>query len=289
MVNEARSGSSWLQEISQMHPGIMVQFELDLSNGDSALSCMECSRSKVPDSKHLGRIPPKLHPPLACGMTIFGSSNRFVEVKQLADRHNAVLVILLRLNHVAHAISSYRHFNQKSGTKATYESIQKPGEAGMIQWQSAELVRAVEEMRESYVRLLQFPARTGRRAHIVFYEDLKHHPKEVWEGLQKFLLLPIAIMEGLEMLERKSTDRPSIYFLQDLPSLQAELADQDWADMLLDPNFDEHVNTTAAFTEACHTYPKAFLSWRKNMCSAGKIRDSEFYFSSEGLKTKVDS
>ena len=40
VVNEARSGSSWPQEISQMHPGIKVQFKLDLQYGPvHLLSC----------------------------------------------------------------------------------------------------------------------------------------------------------------------------------------------------------------------------------------------------------
>ena len=64
VVNEARTGSSWLQEVSQMHPGVKVQFELDMDKGNDALLCRQCSRPTVPNSKHAGRLPPKLPPPL---------------------------------------------------------------------------------------------------------------------------------------------------------------------------------------------------------------------------------
>ena len=42
-------------------------------------------------------------------------------------------------------------------------------------------VRVVAPARphQSYARLLQFPARTRRPAHLLFYEDLKRHPDEV--------------------------------------------------------------------------------------------------------------
>ena len=39
VINEPRSRSSWLQEISQMHPGVKVQ--LDLAAGDAALHLRE--------------------------------------------------------------------------------------------------------------------------------------------------------------------------------------------------------------------------------------------------------
>ena len=93
VVNEARSGSSWLQEISMMHPGIRVQFELDMEYGPSALACKQCHRPKNPDSKFPERLPPKTHPPQACGMTIFGGNNKVEEVRTLAGQHNASLVI----------------------------------------------------------------------------------------------------------------------------------------------------------------------------------------------------
>eukprot|EP00292_Cryptomonas_paramecium_P024464 CAMPEP_0113682118 /NCGR_PEP_ID=MMETSP0038_2-20120614/12443_1 /TAXON_ID=2898 /ORGANISM="Cryptomonas paramecium" /LENGTH=150 /DNA_ID=CAMNT_0000601067 /DNA_START=77 /DNA_END=525 /DNA_ORIENTATION=+ /assembly_acc=CAM_ASM_000170 len=99
VLNEPRSGSSWLQEISMMHPGVMVQFELDYLAGDAALSCQQCLR-KAPDSKHPSRLPRKLFPPLACGMTMFGGNNQFSDVSSLAARHNASLVIVLRRDHL---------------------------------------------------------------------------------------------------------------------------------------------------------------------------------------------
>ena len=137
----------------------------------------------MPNSKYLSRIPPKLHPPRVCGMTFFGSSNTFSDVAGLAGRHDAVLVILLRVNHVAHAISSYRHFN-----KPMIHKLQRDGRVSLqaskvsieqVPWGAAELARAVEEARQSYARLLQFPSRTSRPSHLIFYEDLKRHPGAV--------------------------------------------------------------------------------------------------------------
>ena len=257
-----------------MHPGIMVQFELDLNHGDSALSCMECSRPKVPDSKHLGRIPPKLHPPLACGMTIFGSSNSFMEVKELADRHGVVLVILLRLNHVAHAISSYRHFRPKP-REMQGQVIAVPGQRGedmrYVPWGAEDLARAVHEQRLSYARLLQFPKSTERPAHFIFYEDLKQNPREVWLGLQEFLGIPKMDIDGLESLERKATDRPSIHYLLEIEKLQQELRDKDWGDMLLNPDFDKFVNVTEAFQEVCELNPNVGVSWRTHRCRDGAL------------------
>ena len=55
-----------------MHPGIKVQFELDMEKGDDALSCRQCLRPTIPNTKYAQRLPTKLHPPLACGMTLFG-------------------------------------------------------------------------------------------------------------------------------------------------------------------------------------------------------------------------
>ena len=39
-------------------------------------------------SKHEHLLPPKIHPPLACGMTMFGSRNTFQEVRKHAEAHH---------------------------------------------------------------------------------------------------------------------------------------------------------------------------------------------------------
>ena len=160
---------------------------------------------QVPNSKYLSRIPPKLHPPRVCGMTFFGSSNTFSDVAGLAGRHDAVLVILLRVNHVAHAISSYRHFNKPTSLKLQPDGRQvSENSVEQVPWGAAELARAVEEARQSYARLLQFPSRTGRPSHLIFYEDLKRHPGAVWLALQRFLGVEPMVMDGLDMLEGRS-------------------------------------------------------------------------------------
>ena len=279
MLNEARSGSSWLQEMSASHPGIKVQFELDLRLGDAALACKRCDRPDVPDSKRASAggapTPPKLHPPAACGMTAFGSANAFSAVADLAARRGAALVVLLRLNHVAHAVSSYRHFNW-------------PRPAWL---DAAQLARAVEEARQANARLEAFPARTGRPAHLIFYEDMKRRPAAVWAALQRFLGLPAAAAsaaedDALRLLERRASDRPAIHYLANLTGLQAELGAADWGDMLLDPDYDAAVNATEAFERVCRLHPAAEMSWRAHACVDGALRPLEGWEDEDGA---VDS
>jgi hypothetical protein len=286
LLNEARSGSSWLQEISQTHPGVRVQFELGLAHADDALACRQCTRPDVPDSKRAR--PPRLHPPLACGLTAFGSANRVGDVAALASRREAVLVLLLRINHVAHAVSLYRHVRRTTnrpqlpplpGLSSTPTAAAEAAAAGAaaadaapVPWDADELWRAVEESRAAYTRLLAFPAAAGRPAHLLFYEDLKREPAAVWAALQRFLgLSPAAAPTagdaaggggGLEALEKRSSDRAGVLYLGRLGELQAELGKEEWGDMLLDPGFDESADAAAAFAEACRLHPAAALSWR---------------------------
>ena len=274
MLNEARSGSSWLQEISSSHPGIKVQFELDLRVGDSALACKECFRAGVPDSKwaRQGAQRPKWHPPHACGMTMFGSANAFRSVAELAARHEAVLVVLLRLNHVAHAISSYRQFHRD---KTSFDpDPMTPVPLQEVPWDAAQLRRAVEQARHANARLLAFPDRIGRQAHLIFYEDMKRQPAAVWAALQHFLgLPPVAEGDGtLSKMEQRASDRPAIRYLANLATLQAELGSEEWGDMLLDPAYDEAVNVTEAFKQACERYPASQISWRLHECVNGHLR-----------------
>ena len=206
-------------------------------------------------------------------MTFFGSSNTFSDVAGLAGRHDAVLVILLRVNHVAHAISSYRHFN-----KPMIHKLQRDGRVSLqaskisieqVPWGAAELARAVEEARQSYARLLQFPSRTSRPSHLIFYEDLKRHPGAVWLALQRFLGAEPMVMDGLVMLEARSSNRSAIGYLKDLPALQAELGGEEWADMLFNAEYDDAVNVSMAFEEACRLYHEANISWRLHTCTGG--------------------
>ena len=201
VINEARSGSSWLQEISMMHPGIKVQFELDMEHGPSALACKQCHRPETPDSKSPERIPPKIHPPQACGMTIIGTNNKVDEVRALASRHNASLVILLRKNHVAHAISSYRRFARAPPSPGA------PRPDPTVPWSWSELDRHAGDKRAAYHRLLSFAA-AGRPTHLVFYEDLEARPAAVWRALQAFLGVPQHDPPGIATLEPRSTARP---------------------------------------------------------------------------------
>jgi hypothetical protein len=168
-----------------MHPGVKVQFELDLAAGDAALACHQCRRPQVPNSKNASRLPRKWHPPLACGMTLFGANNRLPEVAALAARHAARLVVVLRRNHLAHAVSAYLHFNQprRSPPKALPGAPPPPPPPPApdlwVPWGEQELRRAVGEHAQAYDRLAAYAAAAGRPAHFVFYEDLKARPAEV--------------------------------------------------------------------------------------------------------------
>jgi hypothetical protein len=147
--------------MSMMHPGIKVQFELDMKHGDAALRCMQCHRPHSPNTKHPERLPDKIHPPLACGMTIFGESNGFREVSALAAAHNASLVLLLRRNHVARAISAHLHFDRGPDSKLVYGKrggARKPGRGRFQEraWprdHGANISWGVEELRREAERM----------------------------------------------------------------------------------------------------------------------------------------
>ena len=244
-----------------MHPGIKVQFELDMEFAPSALTCKQCHRPSNPNSKFPERLPPKLHPPQACGMTLFGSSNRVEDVRALADQHNASLVVLLRRNHVAHAISSYRHFLRLPRGASRRDAT--------VPWSFAELDEAARKAKSAYDRLLAF-ADAGRPTHLVFYEDLKARPAEVWDRLQAFLGLPRRELPSIGELEARSTSRPSIEYLERLPELRALAAGSEWEGALADAGHDARLDLEAEFRAVCARRPAAGLSWRRHACVAGQ-------------------
>ena len=268
VLNEPRSGSSWLQEISQMHPGIKVQFELDLDAGDAALACKQCLRPWTPDSKRPALLPAKLHPPLACGMTTFASDNRIADLRALARRAGARLVVLLRRDHLAQAVSSYLHFNRDRFGP----DVQRP-----VDWDAQELRRAVAEHRQAYARLLRMAAESGRPAHLVFYEDLVADAGAVWRGLQAFLGVPAVAVSGIAALERRSTSKPPAHYLRHLELLQKELAGTPLGDALRDGGPGGGGGTGAAgglgaeFARVCRVYGRGgLLSWRLHTCEGGE-------------------
>ena len=184
-------------------------------------------------------------------------------------------MLLLRINHVAHAISVYRHSRRISridplpGAAATGQPAvaeDAAADADPVPWDGGELWRAVEESRAGYTLLLQFPAAAGGRpAHLIFYEDLKRSPASVWDALQRFLglpPLPFAPGKAAAGSERQSGDRPAVLYLERLSELQEELKGEDWGDMLQDPHYDDAVDPAHAFAEACRLHPSAPLSWR---------------------------
>lgn len=246
-----------------MHPGIKVQFELDMEYGQAALMCKQCNRPKTPNSKFPERLPPKVHPPQACGMTIFGGNNKVEDVRILAAQHNASLVILLRKNHVAHAISAYRHFVRVPRGLSRRDVV--------VPWTWSQLHSNAAEKRDGYEKLISFAA-AGRPAHLIFYEDLKANPAEVWDRLQAVLGLPHQHLPNIGELEAKSTSKPSVDYLAHKADLQAQAAGSDWAAMLADsPNYDSTVDLEAEFRSICARYPTAELSWRRHTCSGGVV------------------
>lgn len=71
-------------------------------------------------------------------------------------RHNASIVVLLRKNHVAHAISSYRHFN-KPRQPVGPNGVPLPPPPGtqpevFVPWNAQQLRQNVEDLRQSYSR-----------------------------------------------------------------------------------------------------------------------------------------
>ena len=245
-----------------MHPGVKVQFELDLEYGSSALMCKQCRRTKNPNTKFPERLPVKAHPPQACGMTIFGSNNKVPAVAALAEQHNASLIILLRKNHVSHAISSYRHFTRLPRGAARKDMT--------VPWNWAQLDQHAGEKRAAYDKLLAY-AEAGRPTHLLFYEDLKARPSEVWARLQLFLGLPHQELPDIGSLEAKSTSRPSIEYLDKLAELRRNAAGSAWEAMLASPAYDEALDLAAEFASICARYPRAALSWRLQTCADGKV------------------
>jgi hypothetical protein len=244
-----------------MHSGIKVQFELDMEHGPAALMCKQCHRSENPNTKFPDRLPPKSHPPKACGMTIFGGNNSPHEAQALAAQHNASLVILLRKNHVAHAISAYRHFTRVP-RGASRKDLAVP-------WTFDELSKNAEDKRSGYNKLVSF-AGAQRPTHLIFYEDLKARPSEVWDRLQAFLGLPRQELPDIGALEAKSTSKPSIEYLSRLGEIQAQAAGTEWAGMLSDDGFDERLDLDGEFAAICARFPRAALSWRRHACVDGK-------------------
>mmetsp|Transcript_4294 Transcript_4294/g.12513 ORF Transcript_4294/g.12513 Transcript_4294/m.12513 type:complete len:307 (-) Transcript_4294:192-1112(-) len=248
-----------------MHPGAMVQFELDYLAGDAALSCRQCRRPLPPNSKNASRLPRKLFPPLACGMTMFGGNNQFSDVSSLATRHNASLVIVLRRDHLAHAVSSFLHFSRPP---------MKPGENRSdvsVPWNAHELRFAVDELSQSYDRLTMFPNATGRPAHFIFYEDLKRRPRAVWARLQEFLGLPAVDLPEIQTLERRSTSKPSELYLERLSELRRDLNGTALGDALAHPGTAaDKIDLGREFAGLCARFPGARMSWRLGRCEGGR-------------------
>ena len=71
------------------HPWVIAQFELDFAARDYALNCMQCKRPSVPNSKHMERLPPRAHPPGACGQSIFGQVHKYEWIKEAGDSYDA--------------------------------------------------------------------------------------------------------------------------------------------------------------------------------------------------------
>ena len=245
-----------------MHPDIKVQFELDMEHGPSALVCKQCRRPKNPNTKFPERLPAKTHPPRACGMTIFGGNNKVEAVATLAALHNASLVIILRKNHVAHAISAYRHFTRVPRGQSRRDLS--------VPWTWNQLAKYAAEKRAAYDKLLSY-AGAGRPTHLIFYEDLKARPAEVWDRLQAFLGLPRRELPNIGELEAKSTSKPSVEYLSRLGELREQAAGSEWAGMLADGGYDERLDLDGEFAAVCARFPQAALSWRRQTCAGGKV------------------
>ena len=224
------------------------------------MQCKRCNFAHQEDSKFPQRLPPKEHPPRACGFTTFGSSSSLEDVAALARDHGASLVVLLRRNHVAQAISLHRFQNASLDLRAA-------AAAAAVPWAWPELADQADRMRQAYDKLLRF-AEAAPRVHLIFYEDLKARPAEVWDGLQDFLRLPRRHLPRISQLEAKSSSRPSVEYLVRLEELRAKARGSSWEAMLADPNYDDHVDLTAEFRAVCARFPGRGISWRAGACPA---------------------
>jgi FkbM family methyltransferase len=261
VLNEARSGSSWLQEISYAHPAIKVQFELGIERADAALSCMQCKRNSVSNSKFMERIPQKKHPPDACGMTMFGSANQFDNVRNVAARNNAKLVLLLRMNHVAHAISGARHFDKAS--------------ASGVMWKTAEFRRQVEIIIKRSDRLLHFAVEPKRPTYLIIYEDMKRNPERVWRNLERFLGISRNNITNLKNFHPMSSTKPPIHYLQHLAEIQRDInatTNISWKSMILNPLYDEEVNPDKIFRSICERLKPTELWMHNSVCRGGVLQ-----------------
>ena len=288
-----------------MHPGIKVQFELDLEAADAALSCLQCYRPKNPDSKHPKRLPIKFHPPQACGMTIFGGPNSFDAVGRAASRHQARFVVLLRRNHLAHAISGYRHFARNFSNPAQEQIV-------VVPWTVEETQDQVNRMARGYQKLTDFPTMTGIATHFVFYEDMKRRPHQVWNAFLEYLGLPMVTLHDIDHLETKSSSKVSVDYLQNYSEIQthfSEYARSPWKSIqrvasfgmswlvnfvhwgnstrqpegsvspeemtrLLMPSYDDTLNIFQEFQVICARIPKRMrskVSWRGGTCDTERL------------------
>jgi hypothetical protein len=259
VVNEPRTGSSWLQEVSYYHSAIKVQFELDFINSFDALRCQQCTRPKVPNSKYTSKIPSKSHPPKACGMTVFGKANNIGNVCEAAKKHDAYLVLLLRMNHVAHAISMYFAFESR-------KKVQKS-----VPWDFHTLSREVSAMRLGFENLQRFISGVNVPTYIVFYENMKREPEQVWDGLQSFLKLPESSNHrNLAQLHPKARSGNSLSYLRNLTMLRETAIKHGvwWQDMLLNDMFDDDINFEQEFVNLCEANAggNQKIFWKNKSC-----------------------
>ena len=250
VLGAARSGTSWVQEVSISHPWIITQFELDFAARDYALNCMQCKRQRVPNSKDMGSLPPRVHPPGACGQTIFGRPHKYEWIKEAGDVYDARLIIILRLNFVATTISSWRHFSNKD----------------VVPYEPEEFLKKVTMSRDEFEYLMRFPAKTLRPSFIVFYEDMIKHPNETFYEMQKFLRLPVIRRDDLGELHRKSSNKPSIYYLKNLEAIQASLVATEFEQMIQDPAWEAHAPVEASFKRICSLNSGTIARWRGGTC-----------------------
>lgn len=268
VINEARSGSSWFQEMSMMHPGIKTQFELDLEHAPSALTCQQCDRPETPNSIHMDHLPTKMHPPLACGMSIFGSANAVEDIKDQADKHDASLIILLRRNHFKLALSSRRMFVKSKGFATTPEEMSK-GEF----WSDDQWKRQLNSTTQAYERLLEIPFKTGRPSFLVFYEDLVKDPQTGWANVQNFLHLPPNMPKDIEGVQTRASQSGAFSYVNEeqLKRMRRKSSLKQWQAELSDESFDENFNSQKEFERICEKSKdkKASIYWKDMKCING--------------------
>ena len=193
------------------------------------------------------------------------------EIRKLADRHSAALIILLRRNHLALALSSYRHFALTREERANY----KPHTEVM---NDDEWLKQLRATAQSYNNLLQYALEVGQDTLILFYEELHAAPTETWESIQNFLRLPKYEIPQLRDIHQKASTKSALESMNQaqVNRLKRNSAFGGWTAELTDVNFFTTEGEWLREFKSLCSRAKATqhkLRWNRYECVDGGVQD----------------